>query len=195
MVPQTGVIPAESMLADLPGTTIHVGVVVALVLVVLIHLLLTRTSFGTRVDVLGANPRAAVHMGVDVPRLIMAAFVLSGALVGLAAAVDIVGVFGFVRADWDPAYGLKVVPLVFLARLNALAVIPFAIFFGILSIGGDYATRRAELPSDFLLIIVGLLLSFMVLAHWAAARRARGAPAVPGRGPRTRRGRPVAVDV
>ena len=35
--------------------------------------------------------------------------------------VDILGIFGYMRADWDPAYGLKVVPLVFLARLNALA--------------------------------------------------------------------------
>ncbi|MFN8519636.1 MAG: ABC transporter permease [Chloroflexota bacterium] len=174
MVPQTGVIPAESMLADLPGTTIHIGVIVAVVVVLLVHLLLTRTSFGTRVDVLGANPRAAEHMGVDVPRLILLSFMLSGALVGLAAAVDIVGVFGYVRADWDPAYGLKVVPLVFLARLNALAVIPFAIFFGILSVGGDYATRRAELPADFLLIVVGLLLLFMVVAHWASARRGQG---------------------
>jgi simple sugar transport system permease protein len=182
MVPQTGVIPPESMLADLPGTTVHIGVVVAVVVVVLIHLLLTRTSFGTRVDVLGANPRAAVHLGVDVPRLIIVAFLLSGALVGLAAAVDIVGIWGFVRADWDPAYGLKVVPLVFLARLNALAVIPFAVFFGILSVGGGYATRRSELPGDFLLVIVGLLLLFMVLAHWTAARRARGERLLPGRG-------------
>ena len=55
------------MLVDLPGTRIHIGVVVALVVVVLVHLLLTRTSFGTRLDVLGANPRAAVHMGIDVP--------------------------------------------------------------------------------------------------------------------------------
>ena len=46
------------------------------------------------------------------------------------------------RADWNPAYGLKVVPLVFLARLNALAVIPFALFFGVLSIGGDYAAPQ-----------------------------------------------------
>lgn len=181
-VPQTGVIPAERMLAYLPGTTIHVGVVVAIVMVVLVHVLLTRTSFGTRVDVLGASPRAAAHMGVNVPRLVMVSFLLSGALVGLAAAVDVVGVFGFVRADWDPAYGLKVVPLVFLARLNALAVIPFAFGFAILSIGGEYATRRADLPGDFLLVVVGLLLLFLVLAHWAAGRRGRARS--PGRGDR-----------
>ena len=82
-------------------------------------------------------------MGIDVPRLIVVAFLVSGALVGLAAAVDIQGIFGYMRADWNPAYGLAVVPLVFLARMNALALIPFAALFSLLSIGGLYAARRA----------------------------------------------------
>ena len=44
----------------------------------------------------------------------------------------------------------------FLARLNVIAVIPFALFFGVLSIGGDYAARKADLPNVFLLLVVGL---------------------------------------
>ena len=76
---------------------------------------------------LGANARAAVHLGIDVPRLIIVAFVISGALIGLAAATDIQGELAYMRADWNPAYGLAVVPLVFLARLNALALIPVAL--------------------------------------------------------------------
>lgn len=179
MVPQTAVIPADAMLLDLPGTTIHIGVIVALIVVVIVHVALTRTSFGTRLDVLGANPRAAVHMGINVPRLIVVAFLVSGALIGLAAAIDIVGVFGYMRSDWNPAYGLKVVPLVFLARLNVLLVIPFAAFFGVLSIGGDYATRRAELPSEFILLVVGLMLVFMVVTQYFSARRANGQPLLP----------------
>ena len=141
----------------------------------------TRTSFGTRLDVLGANPRAAVHMGIDVPRLIVVAFLVSGGLIGLAARVDIVGVFGYMRADWNPAYGLKVVPLVFLARLNVLAVIPLAAFFGVLSIGGDYATRRADLPSDFMLLFMGLMLLFMVVTQYLSrpAGAGRADPAAP----------------
>ncbi len=179
MVPQTFVYPEGTMLWDLPGTTIHVGVVAALVVVVLVHLVLTRTSLGTRLDVLGANPRAAVHMGIDVPRLIVVAFFLSGALIGLAAASDIMGIFGYVRADWDPGYGLKVVPLVFLAGLNVIAFIPIAAFFGVLSIGGDYATRKADLPSDFILVFIGLLFLFMIVTQYVSARRARGEPVLP----------------
>jgi simple sugar transport system permease protein len=181
MVPQTSVIPEDAMLWDLPGTTVHVGVIVALVVVLIVHVALTRTSFGTRLDVLGANPRAAVHLGIDVPRLIIVAFAVSGALIGLAAAMDILGVFGYMRADWNPAYGLKVVPLVFLARLNVLAFIPLALFFGILSIGGDYATRRADLPSDFIMVFVGLMLLFMIATQYITARRSRGEPVLPRR--------------
>jgi simple sugar transport system permease protein len=176
MVPQTGVIPPEAMLPSLFGTTIDLGVPLALAVVLVVHVVLTRTSFGTRLDVLGANPRAAVHMGIDVPRLIVLAFLISGGLIGLAAFVDIAGVFGFVRADWDPAYGLKVVPLVFLARLNVLAMIPLAAFFGVLSIGGDYATRRADLPSDFLLVFMGLMFLFMVVTQYLTSERAQGRP-------------------
>ncbi len=99
---------------------------------------------------------------------------VSGALIGLAAAVDIVGVYSYMRADWNPAYGLKVVPLVFLARLNAIALIPFAVFFGVMSIGGAYATRRADLPGDFLLLLIGLVLLFMVMTQYLSDRRERG---------------------
>lgn len=172
MVPQTAVIPPDAMLPSLFGTTIDLGAPLALIVVLVVHVVLTRTAFGTRLDVLGASPRAAVHLGIEVPRLIIVAFLVSGGLIGLAAFVDIAGVFGYMRSDWDPAYGLKVVPLVFLARLNVLAMIPLAAFFGVLSIGGEYATRRADLPSDFLLVFLGLMFLFMVVTQYFTNARA-----------------------
>ena len=181
VIPQTHVLDPSLRLVNLPGTNIHIGVMVALVVVILVHLLLTRTPFGTRLDVLGANPRAAVHLGINVPRMIVVAFLMSGALIGLAAAIDLLGIFGYMRAPWDPDYALKVVPLVFLARLNVIAVIPFALFFGVLSIGGDYAARKADLPNVFLLLVVGLILMFMVVTQYLSDRRARGEPLVPAR--------------
>lgn len=173
-VPQTAVVDPSLTLYDLPGTRIHIGVIVALVAVAAVYWMFSRTSFGMRIDVMGANARVAEHLGIAVPRLIVVTFVLSGALVGLAAAVDMLGIFGYMRSDWNPAYGLKVVPLVFLARLNALAVIPFAAFFSVLSIGGEYAARRAQLPSDFLLLVIGLVLLFMVITKYLSDKRERG---------------------
>jgi ABC-type uncharacterized transport system permease subunit len=178
-VPQTNVMPREAMLIDIPGTTIHIGVILGLVVCLITYLIFARTSFGTRLDVLGANPRAAIHMGINVPRMIVVAFLVSGALIGLAAAVDIQGIFGYMRADWNPAYGLAVVPLVFLARMNALALIPFAALFSMLSIGGLYAARRSGIPSDFVLLFMGILLLFMVGTQYLSDKRARGESIAP----------------
>ena len=72
-IPQTRVIPPNRMLPSIPGTRIHVGVLVALGVALLAYYVLTRTSFGLRLHVLGANPRAAAHVGIDVRRLIIRA--------------------------------------------------------------------------------------------------------------------------
>ena len=174
-IPQTRVLPLDKMLPAIPGTRIHVGVLVAVAAVLIVHFVLTRTSFGLRLQVLGANPRAARHMGVKVPRLIVMSFLVSGLLIGMAAATDILGIWGYVRANWNPAYGDTVIPFVFLARLNALAVVPFVAFFAVLSTGGDLATQQASLPTDFLLALVALILLFMTVIEYLGRRRSLGA--------------------
>ncbi len=123
---------------------------------------------------LGANPRAAAHVGLNVRRLIITAFLVSGALVGAAAAADILGVWGYMRANWNPAYGDTVIPFVFLARLNALAVIPYIAFFAVLSTGGDLAAANANLPTDFLLVLVALILLFMTVIEYFGRQRELG---------------------
>ena len=173
-IPQTRVISVDHMLPSIPGTRIHVGVLVALAAAVIAHLVLTRTAFGLRLHVFGANPRAAAHVGIGVRRLIVTAFLVSGALVGAAAAADILGVWGYMRANWNPAYGDTVIPFVFLARLNALAVIPFIAFFAVLSNGGDVAASNANLPTDFLLVLVALILLFMTVIEFLGRRRDLG---------------------
>jgi ABC-type uncharacterized transport system permease subunit len=178
-VPQTLPLPFDYMLPTIPGTRTHIGVVIAAVLVLIVHYVTTRTSFGLKLQVLGANPRAAVHVGLDPKRVILSAFICSGALIGVAAAVEILGIWGYVRADFNPAYGDAVIPFVFLARLNALAVVPFVLFYSVLSIGGDLAAQNSGLPVDFLLVIVGLTLLFMVFIEYLGRNRELGRSYVP----------------
>jgi ABC-type uncharacterized transport system permease subunit len=183
-IPETEVIPFNYLLPYIPGTHIHVGLIVALVALVLIHFVQTRTSYGLRLRILGANPRAAVHAGINVKRDIITAFALSGGLIGLAAAVEVLGVWGYVRADWNPAFGMTLFAIVFLAGLNVMVVIPFVFFFAVIQIGGHEAALQSGLPNDFLLLLVGLILFFMVLTEWTRTRgwlsglRRRGAAGV-----------------
>jgi simple sugar transport system permease protein len=173
-VPQTRAIPFTHLLPTIPGTRIHCGVIVAGVGAVVTWYVMSRTSFGLRLAILGANARAAAHAGISVPRLIVVSFLVSGAFIGMAAAAEILGIWGYVRSDWNPAFGLLVVPLVFLARFNALAVIPFVAFLALLTIGGDFATQEAGVSNEFTLLLVGLILLFMGVTELLGRRRDLG---------------------
>jgi simple sugar transport system permease protein len=71
------------------------------------------------------------------------------------------------------------VPLVFLARMNALGTIAFVGLFAVIQIGGDTATRQADLPTDFILVLVGLLLFFMTITEFVRRRREQRSAYVP----------------
>ncbi|WP_421851004.1 putative B6 ABC transporter permease subunit 2 [Oricola sp.] len=172
--PQTRTLPVDGRLPRLFDTTVSSGLIIGLVVVVAVHLMMTRSSFGMRLRVVGANPRAAIHAGLSVPRLTIAVFAISAALAGLAGAVDITGTQGNVRADWNPAYSLTVVPLVFLARLNGFGSIAYVFLFSALTIGAESAARRLGVPSFFSLVIVALLLITLGLAEYSDTRRKAG---------------------
>ena len=101
--PQTTAIAFDKLLPPIPGTSIDVSLLVAFAAVIVVHYVLTRTAFGLRLHVLGANPRAARHVGIKLPQLTIAAFLISGALIGAAAAAYVLSPFwGYVRADQNP---------------------------------------------------------------------------------------------
>ncbi|MDQ0511831.1 putative B6 ABC transporter permease subunit 2 [Ancylobacter amanitiformis] len=170
-VPQTRTLIVADRLPRLFDTTISSGLIIGLVAIIVVHLVMTRTAFGLKLRIVGANPRAAIHAGLSVPALTVATFAISAALAGLAGAVEIMGVQGNVRADWNPAYSLTVVPLVFLARFNGFASIAFVFLFSVLSIGGESAARRTGVPNFFTLVVVAILLIMLGITEYLDQRR------------------------
>lgn len=176
-VPQTATLAVGDRLARLGDGTVHWGVLLALAAVIGVHYLMGHTALGLRLQIVGSNPRTAVHAGIDVRAMTVIAFALSAGLAGLGGAVDLMGVHGTIRADWNPAYGIMVIPLIFLARFNGWAVIGFVFFFAVLMIGGESAARRLGVPSYYVLVLVSLLLLFFAVVEtldhaWRERRRA-----------------------
>jgi simple sugar transport system permease protein len=178
-VARTDVVPFDERFPLLFDTRIHLGFAIAVVAILAVHVMMTRTSFGLRLRVLGANPRAALHAGLHPVRLTVIAFTLSGALIGLSGSVEILGVQGSFRADFNPAYGLLVIPLVFLARLHAIGSLVLVIGFSVIQIGGESAAREADITSDVLFVLVGLMLLFMSVIEYLRVRRGLGMRFVP----------------
>lgn len=164
-VPQTRTLPWEDRLPMLFGSNISSGVIIGLIALLAVHWMMTRTAFGLQLRVVGANPQAAVHAGIPVSLLTLAVFALSAALAGLAGAVEIMGVQGSLRADWNPAYGLVVVPLVFLARFNGFGTLAFVFLFSMLTTGSESAARRMDIPNHFTLVTVAVLMLVLGLTE------------------------------
>jgi ABC-type uncharacterized transport system permease subunit len=167
-VARTDTLPLDDRLPLLGDTQINAGIIIAVVAILAVHFVMTRTSVGLRLRVLGENPRAAEHAGLHSGRLTLLAFMASGSLIGLAGAVEILGIWGSFRADFNPAFGLIVIPLVFLARLNAIAAGLLVAAFAVIHIGGESAARKSEVSSD---ILLALILLFMAVTEWLRARR------------------------
>ncbi len=164
--PQTRLIPRELRLPDIPGTEIHIGLLAGLGIVLLVAVLFRYTVPGFMLDVLGRNRQAALHAGMPVNRLTLAALLASGALAGLAGANDILGVKGLFQGNWNPGYGFAAFALVYLARLNSLWIIPFAFFLSFLAIGGEMMARPLGIPTYFVEMLEGLMLLCFAVATW-----------------------------
>lgn len=168
--PQTRPIPLGQRLPDIPWTSIHVGLLLGLAAVLAVFGLIRSTVLGTMLDVLGTSPRAAAHAGFPTGRLIATALLTSGALAGLAGAVEVLGVQGLFNANAAPSYGFTAFALVYLARLRSLAIVPFALLLSGLLVGGPAMSRRAEVPSEFVEMLEGLLLLCFAVAVWFERR-------------------------
>ena len=160
LFPQTVLIPIEKRLPNIPLTEVHIGLIVGLIAVVFAHYLIKMTTLGYEIRLSGESRKAAQYAGVNIRKVVVIAMLLSGGFAGLAGANDVMGIKGAFQAEWNPGYAYSVIPLVFLSRLNGIAVIPLAYFFSFLSIGGEFMSRAAEVPVFFVQVIEALMLIF-----------------------------------
>ncbi|MGO4438147.1 ABC transporter permease [Rhizobium sp. RAF56] len=145
----------------IPGTDVHWGLAAGIVLAVLLHLLMTRTTFGFAARMTGGNPRAAKAQGLPVGILLVSCCAIAGACAGLAGFFEVAAIHGQANASLVAGYGFTGILVAFLARQVPLAVIPVAVLFGALAAAGGVVQRRMGLPDATILVLQGLI--FVVL--------------------------------
>lgn len=164
--PQTESLPAAVRLPILvPGTRLHVGFALALLIAVALWWIVRRTAAGFRIRAVGASPSAARSAGqIDVERTAMRAFLASGAIAGLAGAVEVTGVTYALYENLSPGYGYTAIAVALLAGLDPLAVAASGIMFGALESGAAAMQRDAGVPS----VLVSVVEAVIILAAVAA---------------------------
>jgi simple sugar transport system permease protein len=158
------------------GTQLHAGLIVAVVVAAVMQIAISRTGFGFRLAVLGESLGAASYAGINVARVTTGAMTLSGALAGLAGAVEIAGVHHRLQDNFAGGFGLEAIAVALMARLHPI-MIPFtAVLFGIFFVGSSALQRQMSVPFPLVWIIEGVVilayLGFVARAMRSAARTA-----------------------
>ena len=181
--PQSVTIPLDARLPRIPGTRLHLGVALAFVAAGLLSLVMRRSAWGFRVRAIGANARAAASAGlIDVERAALGAFLVSGALAGLAGGIEVTGVTYALYEGLSPGYGYTAIAVALLARLDPLLVAPSALLFGGLEAGATAMQRDAGVPASLVTVIEGALVLLVLLlpvlsSGWSARRFGTGGAA------------------
>jgi simple sugar transport system permease protein len=162
--PQSAAVVGDAALPKIvPRTRLHLGFVLAIVAAVLVWLMMQRTVWGFEMRATGANPSAARFAGMRVGRVMLRVGFLSGALAGLAGFGEVAGLKGYLTQDLSPGYGYSGIVVAMLAQLNALAVIPAAIFVAAIFVGADSMSRAMGISSYIAnLVVAASLLTVLV---------------------------------
>jgi len=167
----------------LPNSRLHAGLLIAVLAALVIWWVLRTTATGFRIRTAGSNPEAARVAGqIDVVRLTHRALVSSGALAGLAGAIEVTGVTFALYEDISPGYGYTAIAVALLAGLDPLGVLGAAFLFAALESGALAMQREAGVPSVVVAVVEGALILFALVVarpgHRAWMARSRPQRAV-----------------
>jgi ABC-type uncharacterized transport system permease subunit len=168
----------------LERSRVHTGLLLALGCAVLLWALLGFTTTGFEIRAVGANARAAAFAGMPVGWVTVKVALLSGALAGLAGAIEVAGRSSYVTLDMSPGYGYTGIVIAMLAGLHPLGVVAAAVFVAGILVGADSMSRAVNVPTYIADVIVAVALLAMLVAALLVqyrvvltARRASGSSA------------------
>jgi ABC-type uncharacterized transport system permease subunit len=161
--PQSEVLPEASWLPIIwPASRVNLGIILALLAAAAVYVVMWRTTIGYQIRAVGSNPEAANYSGIPVVRSMVLAMFISGGLMGLAGAVEILGVQHRLSDFFSPGYGFDGIAVALLGYTHPVGVTLAAIFFGGLRAGFNAVQRTEGLPLALAQVVQGLTLVLVV---------------------------------
>ena len=170
--PQTPIFPESAQIFQIPGTQIHLTIILVFALTFLVHYYLVRTKdgipetkLGYEINAVGQNPEAGEAAGISFLKIALIAMVISGGLAGIAGVGEVAGNFFRLRPEISTNLGFTGIVVAWLGGLNPLGIIVSAIFFAGLLAGG-VEIQIAGLPVTVINLFNGVILLFVLLSDF-----------------------------
>ncbi len=180
--------PATAPLADSqtlpvwPDSTVHLGVLIALILPFVFWVIMARSEFGYQVRVVGSSTTAARHGGFDSKRTIWATMIIGGAMAGLAGGLEFAGVLHKMDLGFASGYGFTAIIVAFLGRLNPFGCLIAGIVLAVTYVGGQMAQTSVHIPNSTAGIFQAMMLFFILASDILVRYRIRVIPSAKAAG-------------
>ena len=143
-----------------PGTRIHLGILLALIFALLGYYFLYHTNSGYEIRTTGHNQKFAKFGGMNVIKVIILAQVLAGMIAGIGGATEVMGLHR--RFNWQlspsPGYGWDGVIVAIIGRNHPISIIFAAFFLSYIRVGGQILNLMADVPSELVLVIQSVII-------------------------------------
>ena len=172
--PQTASLSPSAQLPRFGAQTrLHLGFVIAVGACIAAWWIIKFTAAGFRLRAVGANPAAAAMAGqIDVGKATTRVFLVSGALAGVAGAIEVSGVTYALYENLSPGYGYTAIAVALMGQLHPAGVLGAGLFFGALEAGATAMQRDAGVPSVVGAVIqAAIIVVFLVVARVRAGGR------------------------
>ncbi len=175
-LPQSEKLAAEAALPRLvQGTRLHLGFVIAMVLVFVIWFIMDRTVWGYEMRAVGLNARAARVSGISVIGGVVRASVLSGGLAGLAGVIEFMAIQKKLVEGFSADCGYTGVLIALLAASRPQYVPVAALVYAAAQVGAAAMQRQAGVPSSMVSILIGAVVISVLAQAWLSNRKKGGA--------------------
>jgi ABC-type uncharacterized transport system permease subunit len=169
--PFTPPLPQTARLPSLPGSRVHLGLLLGLLAAAGLAVLLGRMRLGYQIRIMGFSPEAARYAGMNLARVTCLVMALSGGLAALAGVCEVAGVQGQLRHGLSPGYGYTAIIVAWLARLRPWATVAASVLFGGLLVGSDMLQIAMNLPVAVAYMLQGLMLFSLLGVEFLVGHR------------------------
>jgi simple sugar transport system permease protein len=161
-----------TFLPFLGRSRLHLGFVIAIVIIVISWWLLSRTATGLRVRAVGLSPHGARFAGIPVERTLLRVALISGAVAGITGVSEVGGIQFRLTAGLSPGFGYTGIVVAMLGGLAMPGVLLAGLLLGDLAVGASSAVRGLQVPSQLGAVVQGTLLLVVIGALALYRRRA-----------------------
>ncbi len=141
---------------------VHIGWIIALVLIVIMYFFMNHSKLGYEISVLGESEQTAKYAGINITKTIIIAVMISGALCGLTGMIQVSGVSTTLTDQITGGVGYTAIITTWLASLSAPIILLVSFLFSVLLQGGSYIQTNLGIPQSAAQIIQGIILFFIL---------------------------------